>query len=236
MIALDVDIQGAIGDLAVDVRFRTADEPLVIVGPNGAGKTTTLMMILGAMAPRRGRVALGDVPLFHRERGIDVPVERRQIAYLPQQLTLFPHLDVLQNVAYGIRAASRDARMQQAQVALRDMDALALASRRTSALSGGEAQRVALARALACRPAALLLDEPLASLDVTVRQDLRRFLSDRLRAWKLPTVLVTHDRADAEIVDGQMIVIESGSITQQGRLSELCERPATEFVKQFASR
>ena len=143
MIALDVDIQGAIGDLAVDVRFRTADEPLVIVGPNGAGKTTTLMMILGAMAP------------------------------------LFPHLDVLQNVAYGIRAASRDARMQQAQVALRDMDALALASRRTSALSGGEAQRVALARALACRPAALLLDEPLASLDVTVRQDLRRFLSMR---------------------------------------------------------
>jgi molybdate transport system ATP-binding protein len=230
---LDVAVQGTVGELTIDVAFGAGETPLVIVGPNGAGKTSALMMILGGNRPRRGRITLDGQPLFDHERNVDVSLERRRIGYLPQRYALFPHLDVLGNVAYGIVAPSRAERRQRALEALRDLDAAALATRRPAELSGGEAQRVALARALAARPRALLLDEPLAALDVSVRRDVRRFLADRLRAWRMPTVVVTHDVSDAEALDGDMVVIERGAIVQRGRLSELTARPQTEFVRQF---
>jgi molybdate transport system ATP-binding protein len=236
MNALDVDVAGVVGDLRIEVAFRTADAPLVIVGPNGAGKTSLLLMILGAPSPRRGRVVLADVPLFDRERSVDVPVERRRIGFLPQRYALFPHLDALRNVAYGIAAPSRAERLARAMEALRELDVGALAGRRPDELSGGEAQRVALARALARRPEALVLDEPLASLDVSVRRDVRQFLAERLRAWRLPTVVVTHDRADAEALDGDMLVLEGGAVAQRGRLADLTAAPQTEFIRRFASR
>ena len=153
-----------------------------IVGPNGAGKTSVLMMILGALAPRRGRVSSTARRCSTRARGVDVPVERRRIGFVPQRYALFPHLDVLANVAYGVAAPSRAERERGAREALAELDAAALAPRRPAELSGGEMQRVALARALAGRPRALLLDEPLAALDVSVRRDVRRFLAERLRA------------------------------------------------------
>jgi len=233
MSALEVDVHGAAGPMAIDVAFRAAGAPLLIVGPNGAGKTSALMMILGALAPRRGRVALDGAPLYDDARGVDVPVERRRIGFLPQRYALFPHLDVLDNVAYGIRAPARAERRRRAMDALAELDAAALAGRRPRQLSGGEMQRVALARALAGRPRALLLDEPLAALDVSVRTDVRRFLAQRLRALAMPTVLVTHDLDDAEALDGDIVVIEAGAIVQAGRLPDLTARPATEFVRRF---
>jgi molybdate transport system ATP-binding protein len=234
--ALDVDIGGTAGALAIDVTFSaSADAPLVLVGPNGAGKTTVLMMILGALTPGRGRIRLDGAAVFDRERDIDVPVERRRIGFVPQRYALFPHLDVLGNVAYGVRARSRGERERRAREALAELDVLSLRSRRTAELSGGEMQRVALARALASRPRALLLDEPLAALDVSVRRDTRHFLADRLRALALPTVLITHDLADAEALGGDVAVIEAGAIAQRGRLGDLVGQPRTEFVRQFVA-
>jgi molybdate transport system ATP-binding protein len=232
---LDVDVDGVVGDLRIEVAFTAAEAPLVIVGPNGAGKTSLLMMILGAPSPRRGRVALAGVTLFDREQGVDVPVERRRIGFVPQRYALFPHLDVLRNVAYGI-AAPRADRLARAMEALRELDVAGLAGRRPAELSGGEAQRVALARALARRPDALVLDEPLASLDVSVRREVRQFLAEHLRAWRLPTVVVTHDRADAEALDGDVLVIERGAAVQRGRLADVTAAPRTEFVRRFVSR
>jgi len=234
--ALEVDVDGLIGDLRIGVAFRTTDAPLVIVGPNGAGKTRLLMMILGASSPRRGRVALAGVPLFDRERGVDVPVEQRRIGFLPQRYALFPHLDALRNVAYGIAASARADRLARAMEVLRELDVAGLAGRRPAELSGGEAQRVALARALARRPDALVLDEPLAALDVSVRREVRQFLAERLRAWGLPTVVVTHDRADAEALDGDMLVMERGAVVQRGRLADITVAPRTEFIRHFVSR
>jgi ABC-type sulfate/molybdate transport systems ATPase subunit len=147
MSALDVDVHGVAGAMAVDVAFRAAGAPLLIVGPNGAGKTSTLMMILGALAPHRGRVALDGAPLYDHERRIDVAVERRRIGFVPQRYALFPHLRVLDNVAYGVQAPSRAERTRRAAEALAELDASALAERRPAQLSGGETQRVALARA-----------------------------------------------------------------------------------------
>ena len=118
---------------------------------------------------------------------------------------------------------------------LNALDAEALATRRPAELSGGETQRVALARALASRPRALLLDEPLAALDVSLRRDMRRFLAERLRAWSLPTVVVTHDRADAEALDGNIVVLEGGAVVQRGQLAALAAQPATPFVARLVS-
>jgi molybdate transport system ATP-binding protein len=235
MKTLDVDLQGNVGGLSIDVAFSTSESPLTIIGPNGAGKTSVLLMILGGLKPRDGRVAVGGTVVYEPGRSIDVPVERRRIGFLPQRYALFPHLDVVDNVAYGIRAASLAERREQAREALRGLDAETLGTRRPSELSGGESQRVALARALASRPQALLLDEPMAALDVSLRRDVRQFLADHLRALKLPTVVVTHDPTDVEILDGEVIVLERGSVVQRGRLSDLSARPATAFVGQFAA-
>ena len=217
----------------VALTLHASAEPTVIVGPNGAGKTSALMMILGALPPRTGRVVLDGVPLFDGASGLDVPIEQRRIGFLPQRYALFPHLDVLGNVAFGISGLGRVARERKALDALRELGVEALARRSIDALSGGEAQRVALARALARHPRALLLDEPLAALDVAVRRAVRGFLAAHLRALAIPTVIVTHDRADAEAFGGEVIVLERGVAVQRGRSEALEARPATDFVRTF---
>jgi molybdate transport system ATP-binding protein len=235
MSALEVAVRGSAGPLSISLELRAAGAPVVIVGPNGAGKTRALMLILGAARPESGRVLLEGQPLYDAEQGVDVPVDRRRIGFLPQRYALFPHLDVLANVAFGIAAPSRAERLEAARAALAELDAEALCRRRPEELSGGEAQRVALARALAARPRALLLDEPLAAADVAFRRDMRRLLAARLRAWALPTVVVTHDRADVEALDGDVIVLEAGAVTQRGSLTELAAHPATDFVRQLTA-
>jgi molybdate transport system ATP-binding protein len=233
---LQAELRGAVGALTIDVAFRAgADAPLVIVGPNGAGKTSVLLMVLGALRPGDGRVTLDGAPLFDGAARVDVPVERRRIGFLPQRYALFPHMDVLHNVAYGIEAPSRAERARRAGEALAALDVAHLAARSPTALSAGEAQRVALARTLAGRPRALLLDEPLAALDAAVRRDVRRFLAGSLAAWRLPAVVVTHDRADAEALGGALLVLEAGAVAQTGRLDELAAHPRTPFVRQFVS-
>jgi ABC-type sulfate/molybdate transport systems ATPase subunit len=235
MSALEVALQGTAGTLPIEVSFRAEATPLVLVGPNGAGKTQTLMMILGATRPSRGRVTLDGQPLFDPQHGVDLPVEQRRIGFLPQRYALFPHLDVLANVSYGVTSTSRDERRRLAREMLRELDAEALATRRPAELSGGETQRVALARALASRPRALLLDEPGGARHASLRRDLRRFLAERLRSWSLPTVVVTHDRADAEALDGEVVVLEGGAVVQRGRLADLTAFPATPFVRRLVS-
>lgn len=233
---LDVELRGQLGDLTIELALHVPAGPLLIVGANGAGKTSALMMILGAITPQAGRVTLDGDVLFDQERNVDVPLERRRIGFVPQRYALFPHLDVLENVAYGIRGRSRTERARLARMALRDLGVEALAARRTGELSGGEAQRIALARALASGPRALLLDEPLAALDASIRADVRCFLAEHLRSLAIPTVIVTHDRADAEALDGEIVVLEGGAIVQRGRLSALAAHPATNFVGQFVGR
>ncbi|HSS40513.1 MAG TPA: ATP-binding cassette domain-containing protein [Polyangia bacterium] len=232
MNALDVDIQGTVGALAVRATFCAAERPIVVMGPNGAGKTSLLLFIAGGLRPLGGRVALGDAPLFDAAAGVERPVEQRRIGFVPQRYALFPHLDVLGNVAFGI-PGPRAERLRRAREALNELEVGALGGRRPDQLSGGEMQRVALARALAARPGALLLDEPLAALDATVRRETRRFLADRLRAWSLPTVVVTHDPADAEALCGEILVLETGTVVQRGTLDELASAPATAFVAQL---
>jgi molybdate transport system ATP-binding protein len=232
---LTIDVRGRIGALPLAIRLDTGTAPLAIVGPNGAGKTSALLLALGVLRPESGRITLGDRVLF--ADGVAVPAEDRRIGYLPQDYALFPHLTVARNIefALGCRGTlGRAERRERARALLGDLEIVALADRAPATLSGGERQRVALARALAIEPRALLLDEPLAALDVGARRAVRGFLAATLARLGLPAIVVTHDAADAVALGDRIAVLEAGRIVQTGTLADLRAAPASPFVAAFA--
>ena len=201
---------------------------LALVGPNGAGKSTALGAIAG-LVPNAGTVRVGDRVLD------ELPVEQRRVGCVFQDYLLFPHLTVLENVAFGPRATGmpRAAARQAASDWLARLDLTALAQRRPAQLSGGQAQRVALARALATDPEVLLLDEPLAALDVEIRADVRAELATHLADYAGLTIVVTHSLADVAALAHDVIVLERGKATQRGSLAELIAAPATPYVERL---
>jgi len=232
-----VQVQLEVGALSLDVALDGDASPLALVGPNGSGKTTLLRAITGALRPVRGRIEVDGRSLFDSERGVDAPSERRRIGYVPQGQGLFPHLRVIDNVAFGLssgaRRRPRAARRRLALDMLQALDCDHLAGRPPVRLSGGERQRVALARALVIEPALLLLDEPLAALDATARRAVRTFLAGRLRALGRPSIVVTHDVRDVAALGARVCVLEQGCIVQRGDLAALRAAPATDFVAEF---
>ncbi len=209
---LALDVQGQVGALTVTARLTAGLEPLVLVGPNGAGKTSLLLLTLGALRPTRGMVTLhGDV-LCDTARGLALPIEARRIGYVPQDFALFPHLDVLGNVLFGVPRSHPDRPLRAVELLAR-FDLTALARRRVGTLSGGERQRVALARALCVAPEGLLLDEPLAALDAQARLDLRQTLREALRRRRLPAVIVTHDPLDVAALSERVLTLAAGRVT-----------------------
>jgi len=215
------------GPFRVEPRFDVvAGRPLALVGPNGAGKTTVLHALAGHVAIESGSIRLGGRELA------GLPPEARRVGVVFQDFLLFPHLTVADNVAYGIRM--RSARRAAARAAalpwLERFDLIDLAARYPHELSGGQAQRVALARALACEPEALLLDEPMAALDVEVRDEVRAELAGHLRDFAGPTVIVTHSAADVTALAADVAVLEHGTVTQRGSWAALRKEPATPYV------
>jgi molybdate transport system ATP-binding protein len=229
MTALEVDL--TVRREAFDVRAEltvASGRALALVGPNGAGKSTVLAAIAGLVD------AAGVVSLDGTELG-DLPPEARRVAVVFQDFLLFPHLTVLDNVAFPFRVRGggwRAARVA-AQPWLERFELAALADRHPAALSGGQAQRVALARALASDPAVLLLDEPMGSLDVEIRDDVRADLARYVRDFGGPTIIVSHDRDDAAALADEIAVIEKGRIVQRGTLAQLAAAPATPWVERF---
>jgi molybdate transport system ATP-binding protein len=212
---------------------------LVVIGPSGSGKTALLSMLLGALPVTRGRIEVAGTVLLDTASGINVPLQRRGVAYVPQDYALFPHLTVRENVDFALRCAARElrrsARSAKVDATLREIGLAGYGDRRTQNLSGGERQRVALARALSVSPRALLMDEPLAALDVLSRREVRRFLVDHLQRLRLPTVIVTHDAEDAVTLGDRVAVLENGAIVQTGRWSELEQRPISRFVEEMVA-
>lgn len=232
-----VEIEATAGALHLDVVLSGARGPLALVGPNGSGKSTLLRAIVGAHRPTRGSIELDGTLLFSAAAGIDVPSEERSVGYVPQGYGLFPHLRVVDNVAFGFSTGRRRRRRRQRhRVALHMLRRLGcdhLADRLPAHLSGGEQQRVALARALVTEPHLLLLDEPLAALDAATRRSVRSFLATHLRTLQRPSILVTHDVRDVLALDAEICVIEAGRIVQRGDVHALQRAPATDFVAEF---
>lgn len=225
-------MRARIGALDLDVQFDTGGGRLVVIGPNGAGKTSLLKTLIGAIDVEHGWLEVAGTRLVDTQAGIRVPMELRGIGYLPQSYALFPHLTVRQNVEFPI-GGPRVEQRERAQQFLSELGITQLAERRSVHLSGGEMQRVALARALAAKPRALLLDEPLAAMDVSHRGEIREFLVRYLSSVGLPTIIVSHDAADAEQLSTRVLVLERGKVTQSGTYAEVMAAPATPFVEQF---
>jgi len=228
---LEVDVRLADRDVEVALTLAPG-ETLAVLGPNGAGKSTLLATIAGLLRPDRGRVGIGGREVTGP--GIWLAPHRRRVALLSQDPLLFPHLDVLDNVAFGPRSAGtgRHRARELARHWLREVGVEDLASRRPASLSGGQAQRVAVARALAAEPDLLLLDEPMAALDVSVapalRQVLRRVLAER------STVLVTHDVLDALLLADRVVVLEGGRVVEDGATADVLTRPRSAFAARVA--
>ena len=196
----------------LDVDFESGSTVTAIMGPSGAGKTTLLQCIAGVVRPSAGQVSLDGERLFDSDARVFVPPHRRRVAMVFQSLALFPHLAVWENVAYGIRGEAPRARRDAANAWLERVRAGGLAERAPSTLSGGEAQRVALARALASAPRLLLLDEPFSALNQALRVELGALLQEILAEASVPTLLVTHDPADARRIATRILQLDAGRI------------------------
>jgi molybdate transport system ATP-binding protein len=222
---LHVDLDHALRSFRLELTLDVADGSFALVGPSGAGKTTILRAVAGLLRPDAGHVAVGRDVWLDTARGIDLPPERRSVGLVFQEYALFPHLTVAQNVAYGGHARAGEL--------LERFGLAALAGVHPAQLSGGERQRVALARALARDPAVLLLDEPVSALDAETRDRLRSELRRHLRELALPTLVVTHDYADAVALAERIGVLVEGRIVQIGTPAELVAAPADPFVARF---
>ena len=233
-----VEVRAQVGALNLDVTLDGSADTAVLVGPNGAGKTTLLRILTGATRPNRGRITVAGTVLFDAEAGIDLPPEQRRIGYVPQGYGLFPHLDVIDNVAFGLahgprRLPTKAERRERAMQMLEELGCARLASAYPAALSGGEEQRVALARALVVEPELLLLDEPLSALDVASRRTTRAFLAEHLRSRAKPTLVVTHDVRDLRALGAEVFVLEGGTIVQRGSAEVLTADPKSEFIAEL---
>lgn len=207
----------------LDVAFNATSQRVVLFGPSGAGKSLTLQAIAGLLRPDEGTIALHGNALFDSARHVDLKPQARQVAYLFQDYALFPHLNVRQNIGFGLQRGwlNPRARHSSAQVDYW-LDALELrnvASNYPVQLSGGQKQRVALARALVARPRLLLLDEPFSALDSNLRQRMRAELSELQTRLDIPMVLITHDPDDVAAFGDQVVQISDGRVREHHTFS-----------------
>ena len=234
-----IDVRLRAGAFTLDLRETIAARTVALFGPSGSGKTTTLDAVAGLRRPAEGVIRIGRHVLFDSRRGVDVPVYERRVGYVPQDLALFPHLDVRRNVLYGARgrAAEGSLRLRSAQDGGADAGALdlrgahasvlelleidTLLSRAVDGLSGGERQRVALARALMTEPDLLLLDEPLTALDLGLRDRILPYLERVRDELGTPMIYVSHVADEVRRVADWAIVLEAGRAVRSGAPDEV---------------
>jgi molybdate transport system ATP-binding protein len=225
----DVDFQTLLPGIVVEVAWQQPAESFavtVLFGPTGCGKTTVLRCIAGLVRPDSGHVHYGSVAWFDSQRRINLTPQARGVGLLFQDYALFPHLTVEQNLAYSV---GRHDSKRVAEL-LMEFELIGLELRRPGHISGGQQQRLALARVLARRPRILLLDEPLSALDTPTREEMRRRLRRQLEQFGAPTVIVTHDRAEALSLADYLIVMKDGGVLQKGTVDEVFSRPADAAV------
>jgi molybdate transport system ATP-binding protein len=203
-----------------------------VFGPSGAGKTSLLDLIAGLRSARSAFIQLGGMLLTDTAKRFSIPTRRRGIGYVPQDLALFPHLSVRQNLVYGSKSVADVNPLFRFDHVVEVMEIQPLISRGVTELSGGEKQRVALARALLSSPRLLLLDEPLASLDAPLKQKIIPYLARVRDEFRIPILCVTHDRFEALALADEIVMLVDGQVKQTGPVLDVFNRPAsTEVAK-----
>ncbi|MET0324225.1 MAG: ABC transporter ATP-binding protein [Ilumatobacteraceae bacterium] len=233
---LEVDVRLQLGTLDLDVQFTVEPGELIaILGPNGAGKSTVLRCVAGLLPIEAGSIRIDGEVVDDPGADIFVAAERRSTGVVFQDYLLFANMTAVENVAFGLRARGVDRRAARAVAAdwLSRVGMDSHAGHRPRALSGGQAQRVALARALATDPRVLLLDEPLAALDVGARSTVRRDLRRHLESFEGMRLMVTHDPVDAYALADRVVVLEAGHVMQQGTLAEVTAHPRSRYIAEL---
>ena len=232
-----LDLRATLDQRGFDVELQVRPgEVVAMLGANGAGKSTLLSLIAGLIRPDAGRITLDETVLVDVERRVWVPAHHRGVVLLAQQALLLPHMTAVANVAFGPRSQGRSRKDAKALAMrwLAAVDATELAQRRPAQLSGGQAQRIAVARALAAEPTLLLLDEPMAALDVAVAPALRQLLRKVLRDTRRTALLVTHDLIDALSLADRVIVLDAGRIVEDGPTRTVLTQPRSAFAARIA--
>lgn len=225
---LSVSLTKRLGPFLLDVAWEMENELAVLFGYSGSGKSLTLRAIAGLMNPDRGMVTLQGRTLYGP--GINRAPQDRSVGYVFQDLALFPHMTVEENILYGGHGIERDERRERAAMMIRQFRLDRLTGKRPAELSGGQKQRVAFARALLRRPGALLLDEPFSALDAPLRMEMGDLLRCLQRDLNIPVVLVTHDRGEALALADRLIVYAEGRVQQEGMPADVFARPASDRV------
>ena len=211
MNVFDVAVQKTLGDFRLDAGFKSEAPVTALFGPSGAGKTSIVSAIAGLLAPERGRVEVGNSLLFDSEKSIDIPAHKRRVRVVFQESRLFPHFSVRQNLLYGCWIAGRPAGARLDET-VKLLGLESLLKRRPRTLSGGERQRVAIGRALLADPAALLLDEPLSSLDQARKQEILPYLEKLVCGTKIPILYVSHARDEIERLATAVVTLDGGRV------------------------
>jgi len=228
---IDFNARARLGDFELDVGFRVPQAGnTVVFGPSGAGKTSVLNLLAGALKPSSGRIDVGSEVFVDTERGIFLPLEKRRLGWVFQDGRLFPHLTVAQNLSYGLERRGGDALRVEWQRVLDVLGIGALLARWPRDLSGGERQRVAIGRALLAQPRLLLMDEPLASLDVPRKREILGLLASIGTEFAIPIVYVTHSLAELVRLADHVVLLERGRVLAHGPANDMLGRSDTPLL------
>lgn len=231
---LRINIDTPVGDFRLRPAFEAENELVVLFGPSGCGKSLTLQAVAGLLTPDSGRIELPDGRVaFDSATKVNVPPQERSVGYLVQELALFPHMSVQQNIEFPLAGWPPGRRRERVAHLVEMLGLGGLESRRPREISGGQQQRVALARALAAEPAMLLLDEPFSALDVALRHPLRRELAELRRRLELTALFVTHDLAEAYSLADRIVIYDNGQVLQHGTREDVFRRPVSRRVAEL---
>ncbi|MEO6236082.1 MAG: ATP-binding cassette domain-containing protein [Vicinamibacterales bacterium] len=215
---IDLDIELAQGTFLLEARVKLVGRAAALFGPSGAGKTTILDAIAGLRTPRRGSITIDGRSLFSSQQRVNLPPHQRRVGYVPQDVSLFPHMDVRRNLLYGRHPGVSPGFERVVGM----LEIASLLDRRVTDLSGGERQRVALGRALISGPSVLLLDEPLAAVDVPLRRRILPYLQRVRDELIVPIIYVSHDREEVDALADAVVTVEAGRVRG---VEEVTRRP-----------
>lgn len=222
---IEIEVQKKFPALRMDFTFKLASNRVVLFGPSGSGKSSLLKMMIGFFRPDQGRIMVADTIVFDKKQGIELPVHRRQFGYLPQDYTLFPNMNVRENILYGLKARKIIYKEKDLNEVVEKLGIAGRLAARPTELSGGQQQRVALARLMLIKPKALLLDEPFSALDTPVRESLRDLVIELADESNTPALLVTHDLEEALVFGREIVIIADGRVIEYGKEKNIFHHP-----------